>query len=251
MNFNVKNYLMLAISALMIAGIFSCKKSTEDYYPLTINDYFPLQTGKFITYKLDSLVYIRFGTKDTTRSYEVKFLVDSLVKDNLGRPAYRIFKFIRKTNTDSWTPQSTLMATNTGNTLELLDDNLRFIKLSFPIENDYYWKGNSYIETSSINSELTFMQNWQYHYSDVGESLSLGNYDLPNTLVVNQIDEVIGDVKKTNQYSEVTFSNEKYAYGLGMIYKKFLHRVYQPNNNGGGAVEDGSYGLTYTMIDHN
>lgn len=244
-------YYVAIILVIVTIGFFSCKKSNEDFYPFTIQDYFPLQTGKYITYKLDSLVYIRFGTKDTIRSYQVKFQIDSLINDNLGRPAFRIFKYIRKYSTDSWMPQATLLAINTGNTLELLDDNLRFIKLALPIENDYYWKGNSFIESSSINSDLTFMQNWQYQYSDIGQTIKVGTDSIRNTLVVNQIDEVIGDVKNRNQYSEVTFSNEKYALGIGMVYKNFLHRVYQPDNNGGGAVEEGSYGVTYTMIDHN
>ena len=48
---------------------------------------------------------------------------------------------------------------------------------------------------------------------------------------------------------QINYAQEKYALGIGMVYKTFLHKEYQPNN--GGYVADGSYGVTYTMIEHN
>jgi hypothetical protein len=64
-----------------------------------------------------------------------------------------------------------------------------------------------------------------------------------------QRDEIIGLPDQPDSYSEINFSKEIYAKDIGLVYRKFNHKEYQPNN--GGYVAEGSYGITLTMIDHN
>ncbi|MFM6923925.1 MAG: hypothetical protein ACKOU7_00355, partial [Ferruginibacter sp.] len=90
-----KNLLLMTI--LTVLAFTSCKKSTEVLDVPSVNDYSPFVVGKYITYALDSTVLINFGTKDTVIKYQVKHQVDALITDNLGRPAYRIIRYIRKT----------------------------------------------------------------------------------------------------------------------------------------------------------
>ena len=85
-----------------------------------IQDYNLQVVGKQITYKLDSTVFINFGTKDTVISYFVKDSVVAQVTDNLGRNAYRIFRYMRKTATAAWQPVNTFMTVPTDNTMNLL-----------------------------------------------------------------------------------------------------------------------------------
>ncbi|MEI8052156.1 MAG: hypothetical protein WCH52_00285 [Bacteroidota bacterium] len=247
-NFNINKWLFVFYFLIFNFYLSSCKK-TETYSSASIADYNPSQTGKYITYKLDSLIYLSFGTRDTTVSYQVKYLTDSLITDNLGRPAYRIFRFIRKDENNSWAPDATFVSVNTGNNLEFIENNLRYIKLQMPIKDGVTWKGNSYIDTYSANSLLRYLDNWDYVYSNVGGADVVGSFNLDNTLTINQRDEIIGIPDDPGSYSEVNFSQEKYSKGIGMVYRKFFHSEYQPNN--GGYFADGSYGVTYTMIDHN
>ncbi len=249
----VKKQLPLFFLFLLFAFHFliftSCKSDKENLSLKNISDYYPLQTGKYITYQLDSLVWISFGTRDTTISYQVKYEVDSLIKDNIGRNAYRIFRYIRKNDQQSWTPQGSCLVLNTGNTLEYAENNFRYIKLAAPIENGFSWKGNAYIDTYSANSDLHYMDNWDYMYANAGSSETIGNNTFDNVITVNQRDEVVGLPDNPDAYSEVNFSQEKYAKGIGLVYRKFNHKEYQPNN--GGYVADGSYGITLSIIDHN
>jgi hypothetical protein len=96
---------------------------------------------------------------------------------------------------------------------------------------------------------LRYLDGWDYTYSNVNEADTIGNQIVENTLTINQRDEIVGIPEEPNSYSEVNFGQEKYAKGIGMVYRKFFHSEYQPNN--GGYFADGSYGVTYTMIDHN
>ena len=247
-NYQIKNWLFIFYFLLFTFYLSSCKK-TESYNSPSIADYNPLQTGKYITYQLDSLIYLSFGTRDTTVSYQVKYLTDSLITDNLGRPAYRIFRFIRKNENEPWRSDATFMSINTGNSLEFIENNLRYIKLQMPIKDNVSWKGNSFIDTYSANSLLRYLDNWDYVYNNVGSADVVGSFNSENTITVNQRDEIIGVPDEPSSYSEVNYSQEKYAKGIGMIYRKFFHSEYQPNN--GGYFADGSYGVTYTIIDHN
>lgn len=250
-----KSVFGFSICSLIVACLLlftSCNKTTETFSTPQLNDYYPLQIGKYITYQLDSLVYYSFGTRDSISHNQVKYTVDSLLTDNLGRPAYRIYKYFRKTANDTWVPQATFWAINDGSKIEFIEDNLRYIKMILPIQNDKSWKGNIYLQHYiSNNLDHSYLDNWDYYYSNVGGADNVNNFSFENTLTINQRDDVSGIPGNPDAFSEINFAQEKYALGIGMIYKTFLHKEYQPDNNGGGAVQDGSYGVTYTMIDHN
>lgn len=249
----MKKYPLFLFSIALIIFAGSCKKSSEDFQTAILNDYSPLAVGKYISYQLDSTIFTNFGTTTETHSYQVKFETDALITDNLGRPAYRIIRYIRKTDTDPWLSDNTFMVINDTNSLEFVENNLRFLKLRLPIRNQYSWKGNTYIDTYSVNSEVKYLDDWDYIYDSVGVQQQVGSFTLTNCLVVNQRDEVIGNPLDPNSYSEVNFGQEKYAAGIGLVYRKFFHSEYQPPQppSQNGYVVTGSYGVTLTMTDHN
>jgi hypothetical protein len=240
------------LSSIIISSlIFSaCNKDAEVLDLPAISDYYPLEVGKYVTYSLDSTVFINFGTKDTVIKYQVKHQVDGQITDNLGRPAYRVTRYIRKTAADAWAPDNTFMAVPTDFTMEFIENNMRFIKLKGPIREGYAWQGNTYIDTYSLNSNVKYLDDWTYTYEDVNTSQVVGTFTLDSTLNVNQRDEVIGNVNDVNSYSEINFGAEKYAKGIGLVYRNFLHIEYQPPTPGHGGYRLG-YGVKLTMIDHN
>jgi hypothetical protein len=236
----------------VVLFLSACKKSNEDFKTASISDYYPLQIGKYITYNLDSTVFTNFGTVMAIHSYQVKHVVDALISDNLGRPAYRIIRYIRIPPATAWTPDNTFMAVPTDFSMEFIENNFRFLKMKLPISDGYTWKGNTYIDTYSLNSNVKYLNDWDYTYDSLNVPAKLGALTIDSTIRVNQRDETIGDPSNPNSYSERNIGLEKYAKGIGMVYRKFLHTEYQPPTPGhNGAFADGSYGVTLTMIDHN
>ena len=242
--------LLLTFSAVILFS--ACKESNEDFKTAELSEYYPLEVGKYITYNLDSTIFVDFGASSEVHSYQVKYETDAQMTDNLGRPAYRIIRYIRNNDTQPWASDATFMATNTGTSLEFLENNFRYIKLHQPVRDNYSWKGNAYIETYSINTEFRYLDDWDYIYENVDQPDQVGGFTLDSCLTVNQRDELIGDINDPNTYSEVNLGREKYARGIGMVYRKFFHSEYQPPTTGqGGYFVTGSYGVEYTMIDHN
>lgn len=246
----MKKWLILFVG-LGCLWMSSCKKSTEDFNTVPLSDYYPLQAGKYVTYRLDSTVFINFGTAQVTRSYEVKYSVDAPITDNLNRPAWRIIRSTRSASTDPWVTDATFMAVPTNNTLEFIENNLRFVKLHQPVRNGYSWKGHSHIDTYTPSSGLRYLDDWDYIYDLVGTNETINGFNL-KTLTVRQRDEVIGNPTDPESYSEVNYGIEKYAEGIGMVYKSFLHTEYQPGGGSqSGYFVDGSYGVELTLIDYN
>lgn len=237
-----------ALMGISVSFFLSCTSKTDSFVTEPLSTYFPLQVGKYITYRLDSTVFVSFGSTKEIHSYEVKYVTDARITDNLGREAYRIIRFIRPDAGSAWTPDATFMAVNNITEAEFIENNLRYIKLKLPIRNGNSWKGNSFIDTYSVNSPVRYLDGWDYTYDSVGAPLQIGTLAFSNTLIVRQRDEVIGDPEDPNAYSEINTGIERYAAGVGMIYRKFFHSEYQP---GGGFFADGSYGVEYTVIDHN
>ena len=248
----MKKYPLFLFTVAVIISFSACKKSNEDFHTAALSDYAPLTVGKYIAYNLDSLIYINFGTDTQVHHYQVKYETDAQITDNDGRPAYRIIRYIRNTGTDPWFSDNTFMAVNATNSFEFTENNMKFIKLKLPVRDGYSWKGNTYIDTYSLNSEVKYLADWDYIYDSVGVQQQVGTFTLDSCLIVNQRDEVIGNPLDPNSYSEINYGQEKYAAGIGMIYKRFFHSEYQPPVPGlGGHFVTGSYGITLTMIDHN
>ena len=245
--------IILFSGFIFLVALVACKKQTEELITPPIESYSPLAVGKFITYQLDSFKYLPFSLNDTTITYQVRHVVDALVTDNEGRPVYRIIRYIRKTAQNAWVPDNTFTAVNTGSSYEFIENNQRFLKLKLPISAGFSWKGNSYIDTYSLNSTVRYLDDWDYAYDSLYKPITLGTIKLDSTILVNQRDEVLGDPADPNTlYSEKNYGAEIYAKGIGLVYRKFLHTQFQRATPGSiGYYEDGSYGITLTMIDHN
>jgi len=245
----MRNLLLLTILVAAVT-LNACKKRTDVLAVASVNEYYPLQVGKYITYSLDSTIFINFGTKDTVIKYQVKHQVDATITDNLGRPAYRIIRYIRKTAANPWVADNTFAAVPTEFAMEFVENNMRFIKLKAPVRNGFSWKGNSYIDTYSLNSTVKYLDDWDYTYDSVNVKITQGAYTMDSTLKVAQRDEVIGNPSDPNSYHEINYGAEKYAKGIGMIFRDFLHIEYQPPTPGRGGYKQG-YGVRMVMIDHN
>ncbi|MBS1599628.1 MAG: hypothetical protein JST75_15490 [Bacteroidetes bacterium] len=228
---------------------FACKK-TDTYHSDQLTDYVQLQVGRYITYRMDSLQFINFGTQDTIVSYLAKDIVTDSVVDNLGRPSWRVTRYLSDTNgVTPWVENEAYLITATREGVEMVENNLRFLKLVLPIADDYTWKGNSYIETSTIFSSYPYLDDWDYTYDSVGLPYNLPIGAIPNSFVVHQ-----RDVEKGNDTSFIRtrdYSVEAYAKGIGLIYKNFLHTEYQPPNISTPVGTTTGYGLTLSMVDHN
>ena len=220
---------------LILFAAASCNK--QDNFKLErVTEYFPLYVGYITTYDLDSTVFTNFGQTLTTRHYQAQYQVYDSITDNNGRKGFTIRRYLRADSTQPWSIDNVFTAYATGNSLEYLTDNLRFIKLVLPFENGTSWNGNSYLPFNAYPSyefaNPGFTQNWNYTYTDVNTPALIGDSTFANSITVLETADSTGDPNIAGtQYAEKTHSVEKYAKNIGLIFKDYFHWEYQGNTN--------------------
>lgn len=221
-----RHFFLIILSLFLLLGLQRCTREIETPAITTASAYYPVQTGKYIVYRLDSTVYTNYGTVKEVRNYQVKDVVEEEITDNLGRRSYRIRRLIRDSlGHQPWADNATFMVTPLQNSIEVVENNLRFIKLVSPVKEWYSWKGNAYIDAAGALNYLAF---WDYTYADVGQPFSKDGLDMENTLTVNQEDYATGDpVASPNNIAAKIFSQEVYAKDIGLVYKDFTHWQYE------------------------
>ena len=244
-------FLMLAVTLL-----FSCGKETEEFQTEDLSEYIPTQSGKYITYRIDSTIFTNFGANSVVRSYQEKHQVDAQISDNLGRPAYRVFRFIRDTNgTTAWQPSGSYFITPIDKTVEVVENNLRFLKLAGPIKEGNTWKGNRFLPTDPYGIFYEFsnddaMMDWDFIYTNVGESKTLRGKTYANTITVEQIrDSINVPLINSGAYGFINFSVDTYAKGIGLVQQEIRMYEYQPPSTPRPGFK--GFGIRRTIIDHN
>lgn len=237
----------LTVTFLMVA----CKKESETFNSATLNDYNPLKAGRILIYRMDSTVPESFGSRLVVHSYQARDSVESSFTDNAGRLSWRIFRSTRDTaGKQPWQFAATYVSTQSNNAIEYVDNNMRFIKLRLPFTEGYTWKAHSFIDTKSLNSNVTYLDEWEYEYQDVNQPYTVLNKRFDTTVTVFQHDETSPPGPfDPNNYQQRNFGVEVYAKGVGLIYKDFLHWTYQTTPPP-AKYEDGSYGVKLRLINY-
>jgi hypothetical protein len=219
----------------LLALINACSKQTATINVDLGKEYYPIATGKSITYLVDSTIYDDFtGTITKTKSY-IKDVIDTSYLDIQNRVCYFVKRYY-KSGTDSNFEFSYLYTVqNIDNRIELVYDNLRYIKLVFPITYLGTWGGNGYINTSSSKEPYAWLGDKPYNYKDVAKPFKNDSLTFANTLTVFQKSELNGDTAaaKTNLFGDYSYGLERYAKDIGLVYKETQFIKKDPAVGGG------------------
>ena len=230
-HFRTKRLFPVIFFLILITS--SCQDSPVEPVPFDTS-YFPLSTGKFIIYEVDSIVMSDFFNTTDTVHYQLMEAVDSAYTDAGGRQAFRIIRSRLDSLNGAWRIIDVWSANVTETTAEKVEENLRFIKLSFPVLLNKTWAGNSYINT---DSPLVYLDDWEYKYTDVNETFDTYAGTFDSVITVLQHEDI-------NAIQTVLYQ-EKYAKQVGMIYKEEQNFETQPGSYPNGYI------LKMTIVQHN
>ncbi len=245
---------------LLALFCFSCKKQTEtiddyDYQTERLTEIFPLKVGRTITYQTDSTVFTNFGRSEEIHSYIERDTIDAVFQDALGRTSYRVTRYLQDPDrTNPAFTSGTYYITPTATTIEVTENNLRYVKLTTPVKQDATWKGNLYLPAKPYRDFYSFnndgnMQNWNFVYSSLGEELELNGRVIPEVTTITEVDQSTNMPFTGTTYASVSYAVNKYAKGIGLIYQELIMWDYQLSGQGGGYKT--GFGVKRTMIDHN
>lgn len=255
----MKKFRGCVLSLLAILTIFACNKQSPGINTAPVSDYMPMQVGKYVHYRLDSMRFIDFGQRDTIVSYEAKDVVDGELTDNTGRQTFRVIRYLRdiaSTDENDYIATLTYFVTPTRESIEVQEDNLKFQKLKLPVNNGYSWHGNAFLPATPYYQLYQFSNDedinaWDYTYSNVNEPVTINGNNYDSTATVLQVaDSSNVPIEFPDGLAYKNYWTEIYAKNIGLVYKEVVMWEYQPPNSGNPGFKSG-FGLTISIIDHN
>jgi hypothetical protein len=199
-------WILISVSII----VFSCSKEEEAVEPDTSSDYAGMVKGKYVIYNVDSVTYDDFnGTIDTV-SYQIKEVVDSDFIDLENEEALKIIRYKRYSDTLSWDLIDVWSGKISHLNFRKTEENIKYVKLTFPVKTSKTWNGNS---MNNLTSE-------EYKYKYIDKLEVIGGISLTQVLRVTQ-----GGEDGLQNLINPTFFEEKYAKGIGMVYKRSTDKV--------------------------
>jgi len=176
-------------------------------------EYYPAKVGDWFIYEADSTVWDSFKKTTYTVNFQIREEVKKEFLNSEGKTSYTIERSYRNGNSGSWNKRDTWSAVVTDLVVERVEENARFLNLSFPLLLGKSWKGNAYLnETTDV---LKPAKDWDWDYT----VKSIQDENVLNT--TTQVIE-IEQVNDTESLIQRAVSTEKYAKGFGLIYKEMI-----------------------------
>ncbi|HOY03816.1 MAG TPA: hypothetical protein PLO67_00365 [Saprospiraceae bacterium] len=181
--------------------------------------YFPLKVGKYIDYQVDSIVY-DFGpggntVRDSSTTF-VRELVGDTLRDQTGLLLYTIERYERPAANQPWELRSIGTAARNSSQASRTENNLRFLKLLFPMDRRSEWDGNLWIdidrEIEIAGERMRPFSNWHYEVDSIDIQANVGAFAFDSTLLVTEADD--------NNIIERRLSRVRYAKNVGLVWRE-------------------------------
>lgn len=199
------HYLKTAICSLVVILFVSCKKETVPPVNPALN-YFPLQTGKWAEYVVDSIVHADNDNNNDDSVYSYRYyireVIDHTITDGVGDVSQVIYRYKRNMPNEDWSIIAAWTQKLNSIGAYRTEENVRYQKLAFPISRNTEWNGNN---MNTLEEQL-------YSYTDLHQQYSVSNLVFDSTITVVQLDE--------NNFIERNFAIEVYATDVGVVFKQ-------------------------------
>jgi hypothetical protein len=188
-------------SILLCVLFFGCGSPDEFTLDLGL-DYFPISTKDYRIYQVEETIYNFVGSE--TKNYQLReSITDSLISDS-GEINYVLMREIRSDASENWKVDSLWSVRKTDKVVVINENNVPFMKLSFPIKVGESWNGNAYNEREE--------KNYLFAKTNLGQLST--NVTLGEVITV-----VLADVPKNLVRIDQRY--EVYARGIGLVEKNY------------------------------
>lgn len=217
--------LIVTISFLVL---FSCNERKEITPNAQGYDFYPVEMGQYSVYHVEEILYKLSGF-DTTIYQLKETIFDSIVSND--QVTYLIRRDKRDDPSVEWKTDSVWTVTKTDHFLAVTENNIPFIKLTFPVKEGNEWDGNSLNTKKSVG----------YYYQPLGgiiiDTLEQGDH------IRVVIEDIPSNLVSRDERSEV------YVRELGLVQKDYVTLAFcTVDCNEIGEIEGGR-SLQQTLIE--
>ncbi|MFN8356353.1 MAG: hypothetical protein U0Y10_17990 [Spirosomataceae bacterium] len=195
-----KNKLLIGL-LLLCAGFWWACSSSEPTPADAGYGYFPLQKGQFVEYDVTETVYSLTGATSTS-VFQLKEVIGDSFADLSGQTSYRVERYRRANAVASWQLDSVWTAKQVTDQLIKTENNIPYVKLTFPVRRGQKWNGNVY---NALGKDDYEMDAADKNYSYNGQQ-----YEAVLTVIQQNDSTLVSQNKRI----------ERFAQGIGLIYKE-------------------------------
>ena len=187
---------------LMVACFASCESKKVEPDPSRLGyDYFPLATGSYAIFDVHE-TYYALTADPITRIYQVKDEVAESFTDLAGETAFKVLRYSRRDTQANWQLDSVWTAKRTPSQAIRTENNVSYVKMVFPMEEQQAWNGNA----------LNNKGQDEYRLDSIGKPFQLPSQAFDKTItVVQQADSSLVGIDKRL---------EVYAQNVGLVYRE-------------------------------
>jgi hypothetical protein len=211
--------LILTCCYALSIGLLSCNKQTTEDIAVDFGyQYFPLELGQTRTYQVDSILFdpdISGTAIDSSTSFAREVIIDTIRSIN-GAVQYIIERSIRSDAGAPWQTTDIWTATRTEQQAFRTEENLRFLKLTFPIDDQNRWDPTLFfdntLEITVAGETLEAFRNWEGRMQETGAMVEILGQTYTDVIKTTLADD-------TNLI-ERRYVSEWYAPELGLIFSE-------------------------------
>jgi len=185
---------------LVCIGVSSCKK--DNSAPVNMGyHYFPTTQGAFVVYDVVSIVHDDMVSVHDTNSYQIKASIGETDTDLEGDLYQKLYRYKRSDEAQDWEMKDVWTMKLTDKTAEVVEENIRIIKMAFGISYAKNWDCNS----------LNFLNEENCSYMKITEPFKVNNGNIIDSTAI---------VEHSNNLTFIDYSRyyEVYAANIGQIY---------------------------------
>lgn len=204
---------------LLIFSLTACEESVEEFTLPDSQAYFPLETGQTMIYQVDSINYFNGGAVvDSTRSYVREEIVERFA-DVEGEEFYRLERSVRRDLEDEWQIADVWLVSRDATGAYRTEENLRFIKLVFPLTENRVWNHNAFINDQMFSTiaggeTIQIFRDWESSVATLDSTQTIQGQEFTEVAIVVHVDD--------NNLIERRYVEERYAKNVGLIYQEML-----------------------------
>lgn len=218
-----RTYRILLLAPLAAAFLLSaCENREIEEMEIDFGyEYYPLEIGRSWTYLVDSVVYqpgIGRVEKDSSRSYLRETIVDTTTALD-GELQYIVERYYRPDDQTPWRVAKVFTRSRSETQAFQTEDNLRFIKMVFPLEPGKTWDGNVHFDETReflVGGEyVAIYRDWDYAVALMNETIEIHGRTYSNVTAIQQ-------ANYTEDNTRFRTAQEKYAPEVGLIYREWF-----------------------------
>ncbi len=199
----MRKYTIVCYFFILLAG--SCTKNETITSSSLGYSYFPLDSGWVKIYAVDSIAFDDNNQSVDTFHFLLKERFLGKIIGIEGESYREIERSVQTDTNNIWEPRNSYFVSKTNNNIQFFDENIRVVKLVFPIGNVLSWNGNQY---NNLGRKTFFLQNINKPFNNGDTTFgncitvqeALANNAIEEILVKSIYQDGIGLVDATNNY---------------------------------------------------